>query len=435
MHHTRKPSRSALDIRERGRSWHLDSRHDPILAPERSRVIAAARERSLVVVVRVRVLIAVLGVACATVTIAACGRSGGTAHARSSAARSRTFVDVPAVPRSGSFVSLWLKPRMRYPVIELFSLRSGRPLGRLADTPMESTGPPHPTQNGELWLTSTTGPKCRYPLSIDCGPPVPDSCSSTIRSIDPATGSEQVIASFPRSMLVSDAIPSGTGQLAVLMTGGCSNAYFNEHFVVEDLASGRSWAIGADARPCHGLSAPAFNAGGSRLVFTYAPSALRPGEPRPGPGAAGEVCLAPKASGIVVVAADQPSSARSWKLIAPRSGCQYTSAAFDDSGIAAFQTCAPGRRGPPSNDFLGPDAFVQLDAGGRVLYRVPLELGANPGVVLSDPVTGEVLITQDQTYRQHRPTHEFVWQLHGRRLRLIATYPFSGSGLLAAQPW
>jgi hypothetical protein len=78
---------------------------------------------------------------------------------------------------------------------------------------------------------------------------------------------------------------------------------------------------------------------------------------------------------------------------------------------------------------------VQLTSRGRICYRIALKLGANPGTVLSDPRTGEVLVTQDQTYRQDQPTHNWVWQLKGDLLRLIASYPFDGYPVIAALPW
>jgi hypothetical protein len=78
---------------------------------------------------------------------------------------------------------------------------------------------------------------------------------------------------------------------------------------------------------------------------------------------------------------------------------------------------------------------VQLVPRGRVLFRIALKLGANPGTVASDPHTGVVLVTQDQTYVQRRPTYNWVWQLEGDHLRPIARYPFTGEAGFSAQPW
>jgi len=241
------------------------------------------------------------------------------------------------------------------------------------------------------------------------------------------------VATFPSSELVSDAVPGPRAGLIALTAGGCTSSYFNQHIIVEDLRSGRGWSIGADARDCHSLSEQAWNAAGSELTFAYGPSALR-AEQHWQPGAfGGQSCLAPRASGIVV--ADRSSRTESWRFIAPPRGCSYTAGAFDSGGIAAFEACAPGLRGPPSNDFLGPAFIAQLTPNGQIRYHIPLKLGANPGIVLSNPRTGVVLVSQDQTYRQHARTHNWVWQLQGHNLRLIASYPFTGYGVLFAQPW
>ncbi len=183
------------------------------------------------------------------------------------------------------------------------------------------------------------------------------------------------------------------------------------------------------------MSTPAWNRTGSKLVFTYGPSPLKAGQPYTQGFPGGQRCLAPRASGIVIVPATHPSNPSSWAFIPPRRGCSYTSAACDALGIAAFEGCAPGHHGPPANDDLGPASIVQLDMHGRVRLRIALKIGANPGTVLSDPGANRVLITQDQTYEQNRRTRNWVWQLHGHKLRLIASYPFDGQPAIAAQPW
>ena len=105
---------------------------------------------------------------------------------------------------------------------------------------------------------------------------------------------------------------------------------------------------------------------GSKLVFTYGPSALKAGQPYTQGFPGGQRCLAPRASGIVIVPATHASNPSSWTFTPPRRGCSYTSAAFDALGIAAFEACAPGHRGSPANDDLGPASIVQLDMHGKV---------------------------------------------------------------------
>ena len=186
---------------------------------------------------------------------------------------------------------------------------------------------------------------------------------------------------------------------------------------------------------CHALSTPAWNRSGSKLIFTYGPSVLRPGQSYTQGFSGGQRCLTPRASGIVIVSAAHPSNPPSWAFIAPRRGCSYTSAAFDSLGIAAFEACAPGLDGSPATDDLGPASVVQLDMRGKVEFRIALKIGADPGTVLSDPRTNEVLVTQDQTYEHQRHTRNWVWKLSGHKLELIASYPFDGQPVIAAQPW
>jgi hypothetical protein len=78
---------------------------------------------------------------------------------------------------------------------------------------------------------------------------------------------------------------------------------------------------------------------------------------------------------------------------------------------------------------------VQLNSFGKVLFRIPLKRGANPGTVSSDPRTGVVLVTQDQTNRPHHPVYNWVWQLQGEHLRPITRFPFDGELTISAQPW
>ena len=342
-----------------------------------------------------------------------------------------------AVARSRSFVSLWQPRGASSPSVEQFSLRTGALLSTLA-TYDSSQGPvasPQPDSKGDLWITQTFGPRCSYHLGVNCGPPFPDSCSSTVTRLDPATGTVRPVATFASSVLVSEAVPSPSRGAIAFVAGGCTTAYLNLHFVIENLKKHQSWSIGGAAQVCHALSTPAWNRSGSKLIFTYGPSVLRPGQSYTQGFSGGQRCLTPRASGIVIVSAAHPSNPPSWAFIAPRRGCSYTSAAFDSLGIAAFEACAPGLDGSPANDDLGPASVVQLDMRGKVEFRIALKIGADPGTVLSDPRTNEVLVTQDQTYEHQRHTRNWVWKLSGHKLELIASYPFDGQPVIAAQPW
>ena len=177
-------------------------------------------------------------------------------------------------------MSLWQPRGASSPVVEQFSLRTGALLSTLAryDSSQDQVSSPRPDSRGDLWITHTIGPGCSSHISVDCGPPVADSCSSTVTRLDPATGTMQPVLTFASSVLVSEAVPSPSSDLIAFVAGGCATSYFNSHFVIENLRKHRSWSIGADAEVCHSLSAPAWNRSGSKLVFTYGPSTLKAGQ-------------------------------------------------------------------------------------------------------------------------------------------------------------
>lgn len=335
-------------------------------------------------------------------------------------------------PRSGSFVSLWEPGGARYVTVERFSLRSGRRLARLATESRSNleVSALYPDSRGALWITKSSGPRCTQRGFGDCLPFVPDSCRSKITQLEPSTGTSRYLTSFPHSEIVTAAIPSLRGRLVALRTAPCTRSYFNEHFVVENWRTHRRWSIGADAPPCHGLSNPGWNATGTRLVFAYGPSRLRPGGKWP--AADGKIgCLSLRPGGIVIVPAQQASTTSSWHLIHAPSGCTYESAAFDNQGVAAVEACSPHRRGQDYS--AGPGYLVQLTRDGRRLFHLALRPGADVGFVQSDPRTGLVLVSEDLGgANQSNPN--LVWQLQGHHLRLIASYPLS-QVTFTAQPW
>jgi hypothetical protein len=334
-------------------------------------------------------------------------------------------------PRSGSFVSLWAPGGARYVTVEQFSLRSGRRLARLATESRSKVevSALYPDSRGALWITKSFGPRCTQRGFGDCLPLVPNSCRSKIAQLDPSTGTSRYLTSFPHSEIVTAAIPSLRGPLVALRTAPCTRSYFNEHFVVENWRTHRRWSIGSDAPPCHGLANPGWNAAGTRLVFAYGPSRLKPGGKWP--AATGRIgCRSPRPGGIVIVSAQHASKTHSWHLIHAPSGCAYESAAFDNKGIAAVEACSPNHRG--QNYSAGPGYVVQLTQDGRHLFHLALRRGADLGFVQSDARTGLVLVSEDLGDTNRNPN--LVWRLQGHHLRLIARYPASQM-TFTAQPW
>jgi hypothetical protein len=282
-------------------------------------------------------------------------------------------------------------------------------------------------------ITVSTGP--RYRNNTAGGDPAPNSCTGRVVSVDLATGKTLTRLSFPRSMLVTDGVPSPDGRRIVIRAGGCSTSYFNQYLLVQDLRSGRRLTIGTDAPDCHALSSAAWSADGSQLVFAYGPATASPSGEQPPAG----TCTVPHPSGLAVVSAARSSQLTAAQLIPPAPGCTYQSAAFDRSGIVGIEACSQGTPPQPGGTvpgvYLGDAYLVQLDSHGRLLLRLALKLGSNPGTVVTDPSTGLVLVTEDQAQSQHQASYDWVWTFDGRKLHTTGRYPFEGNAVVTAEPW
>ena len=188
------------------------------------------------------------------------------------------------------------------PVLESLSLRTGLATARLAELP-EVFVSPVLGSGTTLWLTRSSGPRVRN--NTAGGDPESDSCTGSVARLALGSGSEMTVRTFARSTRVSDAVPSPDEHEVAFLVAPCARSYFNEHFLLADLHTGQSWTIGAGARVCHRISAPSWNARGTSLIFTYAPSnpAVRVGR-RDGYG----LCSDPIAGEIVILSATRTSS-------------------------------------------------------------------------------------------------------------------------------
>jgi hypothetical protein len=337
----------------------------------------------------------------------------------------------PAHPGT-SFLSLWQPKAGKVRIVlEAFSLQDGRPLRTLEALPRFPTdvSSPHRGSGGSAWITVSTGP--RYRNNTAGGDPAPNSCTTSVVSFDPATGKTVTRLSFPRSMLVADGVPSPDGRRIVMLAGGCATSFLNEYLLVDDLQTGRRLTIGTGAVACHALSSAEWSPDGSKLVFAYGPSTSSPSVQGPPAG----TCTTPHPSALAVLSATRSSQLTAAQLIPPAAGCTYQSAAFDRRGIVGIEACSQGTPAHfPPGVYLGDAYLVQLDSHGRLLLRLPLKLGSNPGTVVTDPSTGLVLVTEDQGQRQHQASFDWVWTFDGRHLQAVGRYPFDGNAVVTAEP-
>jgi len=381
---------------------------------------------------RAATLVLLVGAMIAIAAVAATAHSGPAATA-AGARPLVTGVSRPAPPRADSFISLWPACACgRTTVLAQFALADGhrlRTLAKLTGTAGGQVAAPHASSGGPVWLTFSSGPRCSSPVA-GCGP-VADSCTGSTLRYDPGSRRATTVLTTPPGTLVSDAVPSPDGRRLAMVSADCAGSFMNFHIVVRDLRSGRTWAIGADARRCHTLSSVAWSANGSELVFPFGGSRLS----RHGRYPAG-VCPVPRFSRLAVVSATRPSGPGSWKLISADPGCSYMAAAFAGPGLVAVEGCAAGapRGAGPSPD-LGNADLVILDARHRITARFPLARGYNDGALATNPRTGTVLVSEYQAANQGTPVHDWVWALHGGRLRLVARYPNRDAPTVIAEPW
>jgi hypothetical protein len=240
------------------------------------------------------------------------------------------------------------------------------------------------------------------------------------------------VLTFKSSVLTADAVPSPDGQTIATVLAGCSTSFFNEHLLVENLATGKRFSLGADAAPCHALSDAAWSPSGAQLVFPYGPSILSPHTRFVPHG----TCTAPRSSGLVVVSALHTTPVYAWKLIRPDAGCSYDAATFDQSGLAAIEECTRGRlAGPKRSPGLGATFVVQLNDHWREALRLPLAPGYDGGAIAADPSTGTVLVSEYQAANQGFPVYDWVWAFNGHVLRTVHRYPNRDAATVIAEPW
>jgi hypothetical protein len=340
-------------------------------------------------------------------------RTGARAHVVSFAP-TRLITPVAALDPSSTFLIVAGRHQGR-PVLESRSLSTGRPTARLAEMG-EGDGARVLGLGTTLWQTRSVGPRERDDTAG--GDPEPNSCEGDVVRVNLSTGTETTVQTFPSSTLVSDAVPSPDEGEVVFEVAPCARSYFNQHLLVENHDTGRSWTIGADARVCHLISTPSWSENGTGLAFTFAPSdpAVHVGK-RDGYG----ICGAPLAGEIAVLSATHPVALSSARIIKAPRGCSYLSVVFDPKGVVAAEACEHGA--PPGfavpGNYNGDAYVVQLSAGGRILRRVAMKPDPNPATLARNPRGGPVLVTENLG-ENTRPYFNWIWTFNGESLRLVS---------------
>jgi hypothetical protein len=326
---------------------------------------------------------------------------------------------LPLPVTTSHFYAVWSVTPSGQQVIEEFSAATGQPTRDVLNLPNQIHAEPASdlvqASNGWIWFTMTSGPADKYK---GYGPfvPVPNSCSGRVVRLNPETGQVKTVFRTPRSVLLDAAVPSPNGRYVVYQAAPCDQALNNSHFVVRDLATGRQWNIGEDARVCHDLSAAAWTADSDDLVFTYGPSSVAAGATANwGYGS----CPMANPDELATVSALHPVSIRSVSLTAAPKGCQYVDAVTDAWGALAFESCGGLMNSRTS--------VVQLTEHSKVIGRWGLgpswdgiSLSASPNGRLV--LIGEYNVELDAATGTNHPTYG-VEVFNGTHLRLIRRFP------------
>jgi hypothetical protein len=351
-----------------------------------------------------------------TLSLGACSAVASSPHQEKPLNLDVVSTGVTPPVSTSHFYAIWsVGPPSAEPVIEEFSAETGRPIrevARLRDSSGWGSGDLVQGSGGWIWYSESKGPRERS--KANGGDPAPNSCAGAAIKLNPATGQTSVVFRTPPSVWFSGAVPSPTGRYVVYETGQCNRSYFNAHFVVRDLVTGREWEIGADAAICHSFSLPAWASGG-KLVFGYAPSEVRKGQSNKyGYG----FCLAPGQPELARVAALSSASIRSATLTRAPSSCGYLQAVPDAWGVLALEACALGGAGP-AND-LGATSLVQLNGRFEVTGRWKLPFGQD-GTSLSVSPNGQLVLVDEYEAPSHmvRQPTDWVEVFNGSGLRLV----------------
>jgi hypothetical protein len=113
----------------------------------------------------------------------------------------------------------------------------------------------------------------------------------------------------------------------------------------------------------------------------------------------------------------------------------FRAAAFDQDGIVAAEGCTRGDPQHGVGSFLGHAYLLQLNAQGKLMRRIGLRIGMEEALVVAEPSTGRVLVTEDLPANAPYPERDWVWEFDGRHLRLIARYKADDAAQVLAVPW
>jgi hypothetical protein len=290
---------------------------------------------------------------------------------------------------------------------------------------------PAATNEGRLFFTYTSGARCAPKGEYaECPRFAPDSCRNAVETLSPGATGPQLLFTVPGSQAVTgEVVPNPDGDEAALTLTPCVGTHGTTGLFVRDLKSGATHTILSSSNRCDGFGPAAWSPTGTELVF---PLERANGKPTPMaggiacPGGRSYLALAPTA------VASQPGAL---KLMHPGRGCIFKAAAFDRAGIVAAEGCDHGDPHHGVGSYLGNAYLLQYSPRGQLTMRILLKLGFEQAAIATEPMTHDVLITQDQPANEPYPERDWLWEFDGHHLRSIAHYKAEDAAQVLAVPW
>jgi len=279
-----------------------------------------------------------------------------------------------------------------------------------------------------VYLTLTRFGRCsKTGYYMECPHWIAGSCRNQVQTIAPGRSEPQVAFEVAGSETIGEVVPSPHGRQVAYEMRPCVSPTGTAGMYIRTLRSGHTRAVMSSRNVCDQYGPAAWNANSTEIAFPYQPAGGRPMEM-----AGGFAC--PEGRNYLMIATTSRGSGRRVQVPAGR-GCRFEAAAFDASGVLAAEGCANG--GPKRQDApnVGDAFLLQYSVNGHLKERIALKRGLEQAVLSTEPLTGNVLVTQDRPANEPYPEADYVWEFNGQRLRAIARYTAHDAAQILAVAW
>lgn len=229
-----------------------------------------------------------------------------------------------------------------------------------------------------------------------------------------ASRNSSLVWKLGRDDRLSNAALSPDGTLLIARASPCVPSYFNDHLVVQDVATGHVWTIGGDVPRCHWLGPPQWTPDDRHVLVTYAPP--RGKTPYAGPDG---TCTTTGDNSLVRVDVTHQAAEITGEVLPPRHSCTWDALSVAISGTYAIEACGSAQ---PRLD--GPTNLVHLSPAMRRVQQWPVGRCTNGNNVAADTSHGVVVaayVLCNARGQRLRNAINVLERLVGAHLRQITT--------------